>query len=459
MRLEKQKILIVDDERKMRNVLRRMLQDSGYETTTAENGLDCLELADSFLPDLILLDLKMPVMDGHEAMQTLISRKYPGKIIVITAFGSIPAAVKAIQEGAFDFITKPFDMDQLMIAIKRALQQNKLEKELRSAKSELETQKGFSRIITNDPSMKELISRAQKVATSDVSVLITGSSGTGKELFAKAIHQCSNRVDKPFVALNCGALPENLVESELFGYKKGAFTNADRSKEGLVEKADGGTLFLDEIGEMGPDIQVKLLRFTQFGEFMPLGSTQSKNVNVRIIAATNRDLKDAVAEGLFREDLFYRLNVVNLTIPDLAERSEDIPVLAKHFVNKLGKEMGKESFTISRQALAKMKSYNWPGNIRELENVIHGALVLTDSSPLTDEFLPDSLQESNPINLKKERELPSLQDMLESSQEEIEKNAILEALKQCNGKKAAAARKLGISRSSFFRKLKQYEIK
>ncbi len=451
-----EKVLVVDDERKMRRILRNVLEQRGYEVETAGDGRECLNALGEFQPDLILLDLKMPGMDGMQTLEELQKRGFGGKVVILTAYGTIPSAVQAVHSGAYDFLTKTSDTDQILITIRRALKQLRLERRLEEAESKLSERFSIEGIITRSAGMEKLLELVTKVAPTNVSVLISGESGTGKELFARAIHQHSGRRERRFVALNCGALPENLIESELFGYGRGAFTGAVQSKPGLVKQADGGTLFLDEIGEMGLDAQVKLLRFAQSGEFIPVGEVRPQRVDIRLIAATNSDLEGAAEKGDFRADLYYRLNVVSMNIPPLRERPEDIPLLIDHFIAKLGMPLGKGDYGFTPEALQAMQVYNWPGNVRELENAVNGALVMADGSPVGAEYLPAKVRGETVVAVKSGS--GSRPDKVSQSRAAVERRAIVEALEASGNSRTKAAEKLGISRTTLFRRMRRYGI-
>ena len=453
----KKRILITDDESSLRLLLSCFLENAGFDVKDAENGNDCLVKTREFSPDLILLDLEMPVMDGLETLMALKVEGYQGKIIIMTAYGSIPSTVEAMKTGAFHYMTKPFANEELLLNIEKALEHDKIEKELDQARLRLDEKYSIEGIITRNPLMEKVLETVKRVADSEISVMITGESGTGKELVANALHQYSKRKNKAFIPLNCGSLPHNLIESELFGYRKGAFTGADSSKEGLVERAHGGTLFLDEIGEMGMEAQVKLLRFAQSGEYIPLGDTRSRKVDPRLIAATNRNLEEAIKEGRFRQDLYYRLNVVNLVLPPLRERKEDIPLLVNHFSSKYQENSKKNLASFSPQTMRVLQQHHWPGNIRELENVVNAALVLAAGDHVTPEELSMAMPHE-PSFKPQIREGATLQEIVQKQQAEVERLAIVEALDECQGNQTKAARKLGIGRNTLMRKMKKYHI-
>lgn len=371
------RVLVADDERLMAEMLEEMLRADGMLVETAHTGKEALEKFRSRDFDLVLLDLRMPEMHGLQVLQEMKKEDPNIPVIVITAYGSVDNAVEALKIGAYDFITKPFKIEELRNAVARALEVEQLRREKEYLLSELQEEFRFEGVIGESPKMKEVMRMAQLVAKTDATVLICGESGTGKELLARSIHYQSNRRDRPFVVVNCGAITETLLESELFGHEKGAFTGAYTRKPGKFELADGGTLFLDEIGEMSPAMQVKLLRVLQERTFERVGGTTSITVDVRIIAATNRDLKKAVREGTFREDLYYRLNVIPIYLPPLRERKEDLPLLCDYLIARHCRKLHKKIRGISPQAMRILRKYHWPGNIRELDNVLERAIILT----------------------------------------------------------------------------------
>jgi DNA-binding NtrC family response regulator len=456
----KTSVLVVDDERKIRLVLERLLAGRGYRVRMAEDGRRALAEAASEAPDLILLDLRMPGMDGLETLKRLRDSGFDGKVVIMTAFGTIPGAVEAMRAGAYDYITKPFSNNELLLTIDRALEHHRLQRDLSLARRQLEEKYSISGIVAVSRTMLELIDVVKRTAPTDAPVVIVGESGTGKELFAKAVHQHSDRRDRPFLALNCSALPANLIESELFGYMRGAFTGADHQKKGLVAQADGGTLFLDEVSELGAEAQAKLLRFAQSGEFIPLGGTEQRRVDVRIVAASNRDLERAVTEGAFRADLFYRLNVVKISIPPLRERRDDIPLLIEHFLQIYGPEYGKEGLRFDGEAMDSLQLYRWPGNVRELENVVKSALVLAEKSPMAIGDLPISMRTGIPqapgFNDAGSFSLP---EAVGKQQEFLEIQSIKKALSETGGNRTRAAERLGINRITLLRKMRQYGLR
>ncbi len=453
----KPRILIADDEAKIRDLLESLLEERGYLVSVSGDGKGALEMAASEAPDVLLLDLKMPGMDGLQVLKALQDSGFDGKVIIMTAFGTIESAVQAMRNGAYDYVSKPFSKEELFTLIERALEHRRLEVDLSLARRQLKTAFSLSGIIAVDREMLKLIESVKRIAPTNAPAIISGESGTGKELIAKAIHQESPRCDRPFIAVNCSAVPGNLVESELFGYKKGAFSGADRTKPGLVAAADGGTLFLDEVTELSIEAQSKLLRFTQSGEFIPVGGVEEQRVDVRLLAATNRDLEEVVAEGKFRSDLFYRLNVVRLTVPPLRERTEEIPLFIEHFIRKHGTELGKGTFRFDAEALTQLQSYSWPGNVRELENAVRSALIMAETTPMTANALPINVRDSTAIEVKPDLNV-TLGQGLKRLQVDYERNAILKALESTGGNRARAAALLGVSRNTLFKKLKHYGI-
>src|SRR5512147_205201 len=369
-RMLKDKILVADDEQSMREFLDIMLKKEGYKVSLASNGEEVSKLVENDLFDLVLLDIRMPKLDGISALKKIKANTPETVVIMITAYASADTAIKAMKEGAYDYITKPFKIEEIKLIIKNALEKKNLQKENILLKQVVRDRYHFDNIIGQSPKMVTLYDLLEKVSPTKTNILITGESGTGKELVAKAIHYNSPRKDKPFVTLNCGAIPESLIESELFGHMKGAFTDAIATKKGLFEMADEGTIFLDEISELPLLMQVKLLRVLQDKEFKRVGGTEDIRVDARIIAATNKDLEEAVKEKRFREDLFYRLNVIQIKLPSLRERREDIPLLADHFLKKFSTELSKAMTAVSPEADRLLRDYNYPGNVRELQNIV-----------------------------------------------------------------------------------------
>ena len=443
----KSRILIVEDEEKLRRVLELQLRSADFEVEQAETAEAGLKMADR--ADLVLTDLRLPGMDGLELIHVIRRQNTRTPIVVMTAFGTIETAVDAMKAGAADFLLKPFSLDHMMTVIRKALDVRALEDENRKLREELGYRYEFDNIIGRSTAMQEIFATIERVAATRATVLLAGESGVGKDLIARAIHYKSPRRDRPFVKINCTALPENLMESELFGYEKGAFTGANTAKPGRFEQADTGTAFLDEIGDVPATIQVKLLRVLQEREFERLGSNKTRHIDVRIIAATNQDLRAALEQGTFREDLYYRLNVVPLNIPPLRERTEDIPFLAEHFVKKLAAANASPVESITEEAIRKLLGYHWPGNVRELENVIERSLVLCSGTRLD---AADIRLDTAPRARERAAE-----DFLPEglSLDEYEQSIIREALRRAAGNKSQAARLLGLTRNALRYRLAQ----
>jgi len=450
-------ILVVDDEKNYLVVLETLLRSEGYEVITADNAKDALEIVLESDVDLVLTDMKMPGISGMELLETIKRRKPDIPVIMMTAYGTIEMAVEAMKKNAYDYITKPFKNEELKRTIRKAIENYTLLKENRRLSRELRERYRFANIIGKSKPMLEIFSTIEKIASSRASVLITGESGTGKELIAKAIHYSGSHKDGPFISINCGALTETLLESELFGHERGAFTGAIAMKKGRFELADKGTLFLDEIGDMPASLQVKLLRVLQEMEFERVGGTRTIKVDVRIISASNKTMKEEVEEGRFREDLFYRLNVIHIHIPPLRERVEDIKLLVNYFIDKYSKEEGKEGLKISADAWKALYGYHWPGNVRELENVIERAVVLNSDGIIDLDDLPLEISKKDQ-ELDIDRFIP-IGAALQKTLEEIEKALITRALRYNNNVQAHAARMLGITKSLMQHKIKKYNIK
>jgi len=446
----KKRILIVEDEDKLRRILELQLIDSGFDAVKAASAEEALPLIDR--ADLILTDFKLPGMSGLEMLQLIKRQNTQVPVIVMTAFGTIENAVEAMKAGASDFLLKPFDLEHLTAVINKALEIRSLREENRALREELGRKYQWDNIVGRSSAMQQIFATIMRVAPTRATVLLAGESGVGKDLIARAIHFHSPRKDRPFVKINCTALPENLMESELFGYEKGAFTGATASKPGKFEQADSGTVMLDEIGDVPPTIQVKLLRVLQEREFERLGSNKTLHIDVRVIAATNRDLRVALEEGTFREDLYYRLNVVPLEIPPLRERKEDIPYLAEHFVEKLAPEMGNQVTGITHAAIDKLLQYSWPGNVRELENVIERSLVMASADKL------DANDIRLDMNLRPRQSNGDLTLPEGMSLDTYEQELIRGALKRANGNKSQAARLLGLTRNALRYRLTQMGI-
>jgi DNA-binding NtrC family response regulator len=442
------RILIVDDESNARSALSEILREEGYATETAADGFKALGKLDEFTPDVVLTDLKMPGLDGIAFMEKARSAAPGAVFVVMTAFGTISSAVEAMKKGAENYLLKPLDPDALGAIVERAMEKARLLQETWRLRNRLRERNAFSHIVSSDQKMQAVLDLVAQVGPSKASVLITGESGTGKELIADAIHSASPRSKAPFVRLHCAALSETLLESELFGHERGAFTGAVARREGRFKQADGGTLFLDEIGEVSPAIQVKLLRFLQERTFERVGGNETVKVDVRVIAATNRDLGAQIKKGAFREDLFYRLNVVTVDIPPLRERRADIPALASFFLRRYAAENGKVIDTISDESLQALLEYRWPGNVRELENVVERAVVLCDTSRIEKRHLAPGVLPSD------QREVPP--PIPGSTIADLERYAILKTLEACGGSTSKAATVLGVSPRKIQYKLHEY---
>lgn len=443
-------ILVVDDEKSMREILEIFLKSEGYSVSLAENGEKAIEAVKKDIFDLIITDMKMPKVGGLELLKNVKQITPDTVVVIVTAFGTTDSAVEAMKLGAYDYIQKPFQLDNIRLVVKNALEKQKLQKDVSLLKQQLKPP-SLENIIGKSRCMQTLFSVISKTAESNASVLIIGESGTGKELVAKAIHSLSPRKDNHIVAVNCAAIPEGLLESELFGYMKGAFTGAASNKQGLFELANEGTLFLDEIGEMPMSLQAKLLRVIEGDTFRRVGGVSDLNVDVRIISATNKNLQELIEQRLFREDLYFRLNVLSVKIPPLRERRDDIPLLVDNFLNKFAGD--KKRF--SKEAIELLKNYQWKGNVRELENIIERTVLLCDSEVINVEHLPDEISSGSKAN---KVVVPSGGMDIEKLMEDTEKAYILDALAKTNGVKTEAAKLLNITFRSFRHKLKKYGI-
>ena len=457
-------ILVVDDEKNYLLVMATLLEDEGFEAITASSGAEALKMIDATVPDLILTDMTMPKMDGIALLSHIKEGHAELPVIMMTAFGTVEKAVEAMKKGAFDYISKPFKNEELMLTIRKALDMNRLQRENRELTNALKERYSFGNIIGKSKPMLEIYRLIEKVSEARATVLVTGESGTGKELIAKAVHYNSPRSKGPFVAVNCSALAESLLESELFGHEKGAFTDAKSTKKGRFELSAGGTLFLDEIGEMPSNLQVKLLRVIQERKFERVGGTETIEVDVRIVAATNRDLKQEVSEGRFREDLYYRLNVVHLRVPPLRERPDDLPVLVDHFIRKFSQENNKPNLKITQTAMRRIYTYAWPGNVRELENALERAVILSSGDRIEPEDLPEELDEISRGEQKIGQDMIDIDDVvgiglpLNESIDAIEKKLIQRALEQTNHVQAHAAELLGIKKNVMQYKMKKHGL-
>ncbi len=453
------RVLVVDDEEIMRDVIPQLLKSAGYDVIVASNGEESLQLMEEKNIDLILLDLMLPGMGGLAALEKMLETDPEAIVVMITAYASVETAVKATRIGAFDFVTKPFQNEELLLVVKNGLEKRQLKDENQQLRRKLEERFVFEKIVARSQRMRDVFELITQVAPQRSTVLIQGESGTGKELVAKAIHNRSTRSKLPFVAVNTGSIPSDLLESELFGHVKGAFTGATANKKGLFELADAGTIFLDEVGTIAPETQSKLLRVIQEKEFRRVGGLENINVDVRIIAATNCDLKQAVEENRFRDDLYYRLNVINIHLPLLRDRKEDIALLTDHFILKFGRENGRGTCTWDPEVMRLLMDYDWPGNVRELENAIERAVVLAPAdNRISKQLLPPDVLRARmfgpeSINLKKNRH--SLKDRVL----EFEKSLIWSALRETDGNQKKAARLLGVNPTTLNEKLKRLKLK
>jgi DNA-binding NtrC family response regulator len=443
------RILVVDDDLEMCGLLSDVLKGEGFSVLTVSDSMDASRVLKKEEFDAIITDLKMKGLQGLDLLEEAKRVASLTPVIIITAFGTIDSAIKAIKMGAYDYITKPFQMDEMVLTVKKALENRLLKKEVVRLKKEIESRYHFHQLIGKSPSMQKIYDLIERISDSSNNVLITGESGTGKELVAKAIHYNGIRKEGPFMAVNCAAIPETLLESELFGYKRGAFTDAKTDKKGLIFEATAGTLFLDEITEMPPTLQAKLLRVIEEREVRPLGDTNSYPIDVRILSASNRGIKDLIHQGRFREDLYYRLKVIDVELPPLRSRREDIPLLVQHFIDRLGKEPKKKISGVSEDCLKILINYSWPGNVRELENIVQRAMTLCQHEVILPEDLPTAILqevEENPIQ-KGLREGYTL--------DQLEKEYIKRVLIEVGGNKSRAAEKLGLDRKTLYRKLEE----
>jgi len=447
----KPNVLIAEDEELMRSILRQLLEGEGCRVFTADSAENALDIFSANNIQVTLTDIKMAGMDGLELLDQIKAIDAEALVIIMTAYSSVDSAIAALRKGAYDYITKPFVNEDLLQTVRNAIRTKELFRENRALRRELDKHYSFAEIIGTSEALQKVFRVVEKVADTNASVLIEGESGTGKELIARAIHYKSRRAAKPFLAVNCGALPESLLESELFGHTKGAFTGATADKKGLFRSSDGGTLLLDEIGEMPQTLQIKLLRALQEHEVTPVGASVPVRFDARIIAATNKNLETEVAENRFREDLFYRLNVIEITLPPLRARREDISLLAKHFISKFAKEQNTVEKVITKEAMSALVNHQWQGNVRELENAIERAFILSNDE-IELENLPPKIK-SGAANNFEMRDPEGFRPTLE----ETERRYILEILKSVNEDKSAAAEILGIDLSTLYRKLKRYE--
>ncbi len=449
------RVLVVDDEENIRLVLRTLLRKHGYEVEVADSAGQALERIGPFDPEFVIADVRMPGMSGLELCETLRMQGSAATLIMMSAYGSVELALDAIKAGAYDYISKPFKQDEVLIVLAKAEERESLRRENRALKEAARQTEELRQLLGESEPIKDVIRLIQKVAEYRTTVLIQGESGTGKELVARAIHAGSPRAGGPFVAINCGAIPEALMESELFGHKRGAFTDAHSDKRGIFQEADGGTLFLDEIGELSPALQDKLLRALQEGVVRPLGASKDVTVDVRVVTATVRDLKKEVADGRFREDLFYRLNVLQIQVPPLRQRVDDVPLLIDHFIQRNNDRLGTKVRGIEAKARKVLLGYRWPGNVRELENLIERAVVLADGETLTVDDLPEHIQETPDVVA---RVLESGELSIKKANLIIEESLIRRALEKTRGNRTAAAKLLEISHRALLYKIKDYQI-
>ena len=453
------RILVVDDEKSMRDFLTIMLKKEGYEVTTAKSGGDAIKVILAEIFDLVITDVKMPHVGGIEVLKAVKDVSPETIVIMITAFGTAESAVEAMKLGAYDYITKPFKVEEIKLVLQKALERYSLRRENILLRREIESRAGFENFIGKSTPMESVFSLIRQVAESYSTVLITGESGTGKELVARAIHANSTRKNGPFVTVNCGALPESLLESELFGYMKGSFTGAVSNKQGLFEAANGGSVFLDEISATTPALQIKLLRVLQEREFKRVGGTADISVDVRVIVASNRNLMDEVAKGAFREDLYYRLNVIPISLPPLRDRKEDIPLLFDFFLKKYSRDHKKKIMTpeAMKHFMNSYGNYRWPGNVRELENMVERLIILASDNTIHPENIPDMVQDVRPCSELTPSDIPDEGVDLETIMGNLEKSLLQKALEKAGGVKTEAAKLLGLTFRSFRHRLQKYE--
>ena len=466
--MDTKKILIVDDEETVRYSFRKLFREPGYEIIEAGNGLEALSVLKKESPDLVLMDIEMPGLNGLEAIQRIKSMKPQLPVIIMTAFGTSERVIAAMKYGAYDYLEKPFDVARLKEVILEAIETKRISDEDKGIEIHPADTHTGEQIIGMSSPIKEVYKMIGRVAASDVSVLLTGESGTGKELVAKAIHKYSDRSDRPFIAINCAAIPDSLLESELFGFEKGSFTDASHMKEGKFEIADKGTLFLDEVADMSLTLQAKLLRVLQEGTFERLGSNKVIKVDVRVISATNKNLENAIANKSFREDLYYRLKVISITLPPLRVHPEDIPLLTNYFLSRHCQEMKKPLVTVPPETMEGLLKYSWPGNVRELENLLKRALLLSKNNVITPDLLQAELTSAAPISTEISKQIHSgfIPESLEKYEgtlfkhviEQVEKEVIEKALAHCKGNQVKTAKLLGISRAMLIERIEKFGL-
>ncbi len=445
-------ILAVDDDVNMLAMLEKFLKRAGYTLETTSDSVKAMSMVDDKNYDIVITDIQMPRATGMDLLKRVKELQKDTMVIMITAFGSVDSAVNAMKAGAYDYVSKPFNIDEILALLERATQQRRLQREVEFLRQEVERKYSFSNIIGKSKAMQDIFALIQRLSHARSNVLITGRSGTGKELIAKALHYNSDRRAMPLVTVNCSAIPESLLESELFGHEKGAFTGAITSRRGLFETANGGTLFLDEIGDMPLGSQSKLLRVVETGEVRPVGSDEMKKVDVRVIAATHRDLKELIKHDQFREDLFYRLNVISIHVPDLKDRTEDISILVEHFMKKYGEQFGRPNIRITHEASACLIKYSWPGNVRELENIIERSIALSNGETVDVKDLPEHLFQMKSSDLIDDLAVDNM------PLTEVEKRYIVKILQRTNWHQSKAAQILGIDRKTLYRKIKEYNL-
>ncbi len=452
--MSERRVLVIDDEEGLRHILLLILREEGYDVVVADDGETGLRMALADAPDLVLCDIRMPRMGGLEFLSRYQEAGGTGLVVMMSAYGTLDTAVEAMRQGAYDYISKPFNADEVILTLRKAEERENLRREVARLRRQVGEVAGFEGVVGASAAMKEVLDLAQRVAPFPSTVLLTGESGSGKEAVARAIHRVSPRRDRAFVAVNCGAIPENLLESELFGHEKGAFTGADRAREGLFEEADGGTLFLDEIGELGLPLQVKLLRVLQERSVRRVGGTGEKAIDVRLLAATSRDLVDEVRGARFREDLFYRINVVQIHLPPLRTRPEDVPLLAEHFLARHAVRLSIQEAVLPRSLIPTLAAYAWPGNVRELENVVERALVLSGGRIEAEHLPPHVRSGKHPFDIRDDDSDLSVKRRLPA----LERDLIARALERCRGNRTRAAELLELSVRALSYKIHDYGL-